>query len=90
MDIFGRKEKEQAALFSRYSAVFNSEDGKVVLNDLMRTFSILDSTFDSDPHVHAYNEGARSVVMRILKTINTDPEQFARIVKGQLEKDYEI
>lgn len=90
MDIFGKREKKRVALFSMYSAVFNSEEGKKVLDDLMRTFGVVEGTFDPDPYQHAYNEGARSVVVRILKTINTDPEQFNKIVKGQLEEDYDL
>lgn len=77
-------------MISRYRAVFNTDDGKIVLNDMMKTFSVLDSTFDADPYIHAYNEGARSTVMRILKTINTNPDAVKTAVKGQLEDYYEI
>lgn len=77
-------------LISRYKEVFASESGKIILEDLMKTFSVLDSTFDPDPYIHAYNEGARGVVMRILKTINTDPEAMRKAMKGKLEEQYEI
>lgn len=83
-------QKKQQEKITRYKEVFSSESGKMVLADLMSTFSVLDSTFDPDPYIHAYNEGARSVVMRVLKTINTDPEHFKKIVAGKLEEQYEI
>ncbi len=88
--MFGKREKKQAALHSKIRAVFSTSEGKEVLAHLMKEFHVLDSTFDADPYIHAYNEGARSTIVRLLKTINTDPEQFSEIVKGQLEQDYEL
>lgn len=83
-------QKKQREKVGRYKEAFSTESGKIVLNDLMKTFSVLDSTFDPDPYIHAYNEGARSVVMRVLKTINTDPEAFQRMLLGKLEEEDEI
>ena len=88
--MFGKREKEQAALHSKVRAVFNSPEGREVLVYLMKEFRVLDSTFDSDPYIHAFNEGARSTIVRLMKTINTNPEQFNEIVKKQTEKEYEI
>ena len=89
--MFGiNREKKQKIMLSYYREVFNSENGKKVLHDMMKTFSVMDSTFDPDPHIHAFNEGARSVVVRLLKTINTDPEALEKAIKGKLEEDYEI
>lgn len=88
--MFGEKAKKQKILHSKIRTVFGSPEGKEVLAHLMKEFNVFDSTFDSDPYIHAYNEGARSVMMRLLKTINTDPEQFSKLVKGQLEEDYDL
>ena len=83
-------QKRKLELISRYRSLFNSDDGKRVLHDMMHHWGVLGDVFDPDPRVHAYNEGARSVVMRILRTINTDPEQLEKAMKGQLEEDYDF
>ncbi len=87
-----KKQKAHLMMISRYSAVFGSEDGKKVLHDLMKSSGMLDSIFSNDPQEHAYNEGQRNMVLRILRTINTDPAEleghFEKV--GQLEDTYEI
>lgn len=67
------KKREPDQVVRAYREVFNSEAGKVVIEDMMKTFYTLSSTFDPNPIEMAYKEGERSVVIRILKTINTDP-----------------
>jgi len=57
-----------------YSRLFNSEDGKKVLNELCRLHYINGTTFSADPFRNAYNEGQRSVVIRILNIIKGDNE----------------
>lgn len=73
-----------------YRAAFDTKEGKVVLDDLVRTFAVQETTFSPDPQQFAFNEGARSVVMRILKTINTDPEVAKKMMEGQLEEHNEF
>jgi hypothetical protein len=73
------KEKKQTVI--AYQDVFGSENGKRVLFDLMKSTHFFDTTMDPNPHELAYNEGARSVVLRILKTINTDPSQLEMMIK---------
>ena len=89
--MFGRdRSKQQKVMLSYYRKVFTSTEGRKVLHDMMRTFHVMDTTFDPDPRTHAFNEGERSVVVRLLKTINTDPEALEKAIKGKLEEDYEI
>ena len=64
----------RAELLLKYRALFATDDGQAILADLCRTFHVFSSTMGDTPQETAHNEGARSVVIRILKTINTDPE----------------
>jgi len=77
------KRHEKADLIRAYKHVFATEDGKKVLHDLMKTFHIFHSTMDASAHEMAYNEGERSVVLRILRTINTDPSELEKVLNQQ-------
>lgn len=81
------KKREPDQVVRAYREVFNSEAGKIVLEDMMKSFYTLSSTFDPNPHEMAYREGERSVVIRILKTINTDPFQLRQRLEEAKAKE---
>lgn len=56
--------------------------GEVILADL-RDFAGLDrpTIFDPDPHVMAFREGKRAVVMRIINYLNLDEAAVQRIME---------
>lgn len=63
---------------SDYGRVFNSEQGKRVLHDLIKTHFVLRPTYSKgDIHLMQQREGERLVVLRILTILRMDPEQFA-------------
>lgn len=69
-----------------YGIVFSSEEGKRVLNDILRACNVLThplelSPVDLNPNNVIYREGERSVALRILKILNVDPERFILILK---------
>ena len=67
-----------------YKAVFSSPEGKAVLNDLILSTSVLGSSYlagDVGGLSMAYNEGARSIVTRIISQIIADPEQYIKIIE---------
>jgi hypothetical protein len=77
-------------LVRAYKTVFSTYEGKQVLHDMMKTFHILHSTMDGNSHETAFKEGERSVVLRILRTINTDPSELEKILneqEGQSRRD---
>lgn len=45
-------------LRARYKALFESDDGEVVLDDLRKRFHIFGTTFSTDSHEQAYCEGS--------------------------------
>ena len=88
MGIFTR-EKKIADIIVQYQKTFDTDEGKAVLLDLIKSCGILTTTYSNDPYETAYREGERSVVLRILKTINTDPAKIMELMKLGNQKDIE-
>lgn len=76
-------ETKKANKIRLYREFFNTDNGKIVLHDLCKACHIYNSTYDDNPQQMAYREGERSVVLRILKTINIDPYELDKLLKGQ-------
>jgi hypothetical protein len=86
MNIF--KESKRVRLVKAYRELFHSKVGEEVLHDLCKSCHVYTSTMDSNPQEMAYKEGARSVVLRILKTIEIDPFELDRqLKKGQSNEE---
>lgn len=69
-----------------YKRFFDTEDGKLILKDLMKSCHFMSSTMDVNSHETAFNEGARSVILRIIKTTNTSIEQLNKLIE-KLEEE---
>lgn len=83
------KRQERAEIIRAYKRVFESEDGKRVLADLMKNAHMYRSTMDPNPHELAYKEGERSMVLKILRTIKADPselETYLNKLEGQSQE----
>lgn len=63
---------------AKYKALFTTEDGLAVLEDLKRRFHVNGTTFSSDPHEIAYNEGQRTVILFILAQMEDLPKQISQ------------
>lgn len=68
--IFGRRARERDLLVN-YKRAFGTPEGKAVLKDLMVRFHVV-----NDHGGGALQEGQRSVVLHVMKTINMSLEQF--------------
>lgn len=62
-----------------YKAVFTSDDGKFILEDLGLRFCEHSSTFSTDPYETAYREGQRTVVL-FIKSMLQDRKQLEEII----------
>jgi hypothetical protein len=65
-------------LVRAYNEVFSGDDGELVLNDLLRYCHVLDSTFNSDSHAMAYDQGKREVGLNILRKLDFDLGKFRK------------
>ena len=70
-----------------YQRLFKTPDGEKVLKDLMQSCFITSSTFDPDPQKQAFNEGVRSVTLRIMRTINVSEKALNNMMKQMEEQD---
>src|SRR6266568_9425068 len=70
--------KRQIARIQDYKRLFKSDDGRKVLRDLFKNFSMLDGTFapNRGELELAYLEGQRSVVLHILSRLNIDADEL--------------
>lgn len=81
MGIF--KKNDRAETIKAYKRLFESRDGKLVLKDLMKSLHFTHSTFDPIPSVHAFREGQRDALMRILRTTEINVQQFEEAMKAE-------
>lgn len=72
-----------------FKAVFETEQGKLVLAQLMSKFHMLGPTYtlgkDVNPYDIALQEGQRSVVLFILSTLNIDLEALIERIERNAE-----
>jgi hypothetical protein len=80
-------EKDQLKLISMYKSVFGSENGQRVLWDLMKVSGYTSNNFDENPQQLAYNEGLRSMVIRIVNLVEMDTQQISKLTKKYREAD---
>ena len=85
--MFFSKEKKISDTIIAYRKLFDCEEGATVLYDLIKACWVLRSTFDPNPHEMAYREGERAVVLRILRTIQTDPEAIIKLMEQGREQE---
>lgn len=80
--------ERKEAIIRAYKRLFDSDDGKVVLQDLAKSCNFSLSSFDSDPYRTAYNEGVRSVILRLFDILDTDLEIIIQLLKREKEMNY--
>ena len=79
-----REQSPQAEITSRevspydvciaYKTVFGTQEGQIVMMDLLRNFGYnRNTTFDPNPGAMAYKEGQRTVLIKIGRQIDLDP-----------------
>ncbi len=73
--MLARKSKRE--LIEKYQGVFNSPNGKDILDDLCKQFTLLRNRVDSNKGVDVNRllvmEGERNVLLYIYQMINKDP-----------------
>ena len=75
--------KIEAELFR---TIFSSEEGKELLAILAKNFHVYKTVQTPDPYVSAYQEGQRSVVIKIMEILHTDLDAVKRRM-DQLENE---
>lgn len=73
-----RARKARATL-SAYRRLFGTEDGKIVLKDLMQSCHFFSSSTGKDANETYFNEGMRAVVIRLVNTSKLSSDQIERL-----------
>ena len=85
--------RKQGDLFTdtikAYQSFFESDDGKVVLYDLMERGRMFTSTLGSTPMETSRNEGQREMVVYILEQVGRDIEAIHEFTEQQKESKKE-
>lgn len=84
---FFRRKRDRADLVICYQSIFSTDQGKAVLYDLMKSCHVFDHSVTEDPHETAFNEGQRSVVLRIMKLMDVNPRQLRDMMKAGTEEE---
>lgn len=86
------KEKKVVETINHYKKTFTSDSGHKVLLDMIKASGMLNTSFDISPHQMAFNEGQKALVLRILRTIETDPAKLLELINkaGQSEETWEL
>ena len=76
---FGERKREQ----DLFRDVFKTEQGKDLLAILSKSFYVYKSVQTPDPYISAFQEGQRSVVMKIIEIVETDLDAVKRRIDQQ-------
>jgi hypothetical protein len=83
-----KRAQKADATIRAYRRLFSTEDGQLVLDDLMKANFIGRTVVGSDVQHTYFNEGARSVILRIIQTCEMDEKQL-KILIDQMNKPEE-
>ena len=70
-----------------YRAVFTGAFGRTVLQDLIPFCRGTESTFNSDPQIHALLEGRREVLLRIAQHMNLSLDDLWVLYDGRTDNE---
>jgi hypothetical protein len=88
--VANKKAISKTDLLSCYKRVFGTDDGKRVLNDLIKQYYLMVPTFGRvfNSELMLVREGQRSVILSILRSVNIDVSKL-RDRMEQITKDEE-
>jgi len=75
-------------MIESYRRLFRTDDGVKVLKDLIEVCGYSRSSFDMDPIKMGFYEGQRSVILRLVKTVNMTDNDVLKMIRD-IEKNTE-
>lgn len=79
--------RRKTQIHESYQKVFGTPDGQRVLRHLMKVGNVLTSSFaPGDPHVTAFKEGQRHIVLSMLRFVNKDHDELVKAMEQELQK----
>lgn len=82
--------KKRIRLLKAYKALFNSEDGRLVLNDLMKLSGYyVPVTKPRDAFYTAFLDGKRAMMTEILRRAHVSQERIVRVYRELTQEEEE-
>lgn len=78
---------DRITLHEDYLHVFDSPQGKRVLEHICKKAGVFKSNFDTDSHNHAFREGARWLALAIVRYVKKDHAAFIGMISESMEED---
>ena len=75
-----------AARLAAYRSFLTTEEGEMVLQDLMQSCGFLQISVGETPQHTYFNEGRRSVVLSIIETAQLSPDMIDKMI-GRIRKE---
>lgn len=84
------RQQRNLDLLTACQRVFETEDGKQLLFDMMKSNGMFTTTFNENPYTSAFLEGRRSMVADLIANLDKDVSSIYKMIKEQqeLEKMY--
>ena len=80
------KDKDRIRRAEAYERVFSSEDGKLILDSLLKEVQFDIPSIDKEPLFMAYNDGRKATVQFILNTLSIKPLEVQKRIKELKEQ----
>lgn len=86
-EIQKEQEEKLKAVKMAYSRLFSTDDGKMVLKDMMEVCFMLSTPFVSgDSHATSFNVGGQAFVQRIFSMMNLDFEKIKELIDASSQE----
>lgn len=87
--------KQAKKVKAAYEKVFESDDGKIVLLDLIESTGLMGPSLNTRRQIEsglemAFNDGAKSIVTRIIQQVKMKPEKFLDILEQKQQEEFQL
>lgn len=73
--------------FKAYQRLFNTNDGKIVLDDLKRISGLENALYDKDANRLYYLEGRRSIVCDIKEVVELSNDRMNQLLEAEKQEE---
>ena len=82
-----KRMKLASKTYAAYREVFSSPEGKLILMDLMKSCYMDKTSVGQTPYDTYFNEGARSVILRIMQTCKMSQSDITKLIDDMKEQE---
>jgi hypothetical protein len=71
--------KKKREILESYRKVFSSPEGKLILEDLIKSTKFFETIYHEDHSIMAFDEGQRALVLRIISMVRLKPKDIDKM-----------